>query len=181
MTTQLPRRRKQIQQIQASAKANTVLAKEGLDLEPRPREDQIEMDGDLSDLEDKNLIALMYNMTAWADFAAGQLAVAEIDLEEAESILKQMREQHLVRTWEDDNDDPEAKSRRKGVTVRKAELAAGDDYKQMESNRITAFARRRLLIARMESFIRREALASRELTRRTTRDAPQRRTARLGN
>lgn len=119
-------------------------------------------------------------MTAWADFAAGQLAVAEIDLECAESSMRQLREEHLVRTWEGEQDDTETKGKRKGVTVRKAELFAEETYRAVEEQRLEAYARKRLLTARYESFVRREALASRELTRRTGRDGPQRRTARLG-
>lgn len=122
----------------------------------------------------------MFSMTAWADYAAGQLAVAEIDLECTESAMRQLREEHLVRTWEGEQDDTDSKGKRKGVTVRKAELFAEDGYRKGEECRLEAYARKRLLTARYESFVRREALASRELTRRTGREGPQRRSARLG-
>lgn len=163
-----------------SARVAADLARQELDPPEQPKRASAEISEDISDAEDRTLIGMMVNQTAWADYAAGQLAVAEIDLEEIESAMRQMREQHLVTTYDDHAAEDAPESKKKGVTVRKAELFGQETYKTLESGRLNAYARRRLLLARFESFSRREAVLSRELTRRTGRDGPQRRSAGLG-
>lgn len=149
----------------------------------RPKTDgQPVMPIDLSDLEDRELISLMSRLTVWADYAAGLLAVAEVDLEECESVLKKMRDEHAVTSWEDDHADHEGTVKsRKGVTVRKSELATSAPYVEAEQERLNAYASVKMLGARFESYSRRGALCSRELTRRTDRDSVSRRSARGSN
>lgn len=168
--------RARVEGVLLSAHVAAELARQELDVAPQPKRSSVEIPEDISDAEDGMLIGMMINQTSWADYAAGQLAVAEIDLEEIESAMRQLREKHLVQTHEAVAEDGKGK----GVTVRKAELFSTDTYRTLEQGRLNAYARRRLLMARFESFVRREAVLSRELTRRTGRDGPQRRSGGLG-
>ena len=121
----------------------------------------------------------MSRLTSWADYAAALLAVAEVDLEQSESVLKRMRDEHAVTSWEGDHADTDGPVKgRRGVTVRKSELATSAPYVAAEQDRLNSYARVKMINARFEGYARRGALCSRELTRRTERDPVARRSER---
>ena len=134
----------------------------------RPRSDVPELHGDLTDLEDGALMDLLVAFTRWADFSGGQLALAEVDETYAEALIDKLKAFGYVKGSGDK------------VTTARAELQTTPEYLDASQEKLTAYARRKLLAARHAAFERDAAVVSRELSRRIERDPSARRTARMG-
>lgn len=166
--------RRQAQKLKASLAVAADLEKQHLPLPRRPRSDVPELHGDLTDLEDSDLIDLLVKFTRWADYSGGQLAVADVDERFADAYLDKLKAMGLVETYEDEG------PKKGGVTRARAGKTLDPVYQEAVQDKLNAYARRKLLSARHEAFERDAAVVSRELTRRVERDPSQRRTARYG-
>lgn len=114
--------------------------------------------------------------TRWADFSAGQLALAEVDEAYAEEYVEQLKARGLVETYPDEDETPKKRT----VTELRAAKRLDPVYQEAQQDKLTCYARRKLLAARTAAFERDAAVVSRELSRRIERDPSQRRTARHG-
>lgn len=112
--------------------------------------------------------------TRWADYSGGQLAIAEVDEAYAEEYIDQLKARGLVEIEPVDD----GKSRK--VTELRAAMRLDPVYQDAQQERLTHYARRKLLQARHSAFERDGAVVSRELSRRIERDPSARRTARHG-
>ncbi len=162
-------RRRQQEKLKASLQVAAQLEKESLPLPSRPRTDVPELAGDLTDLEDAELMNQLVLLTRWADYSGAQLAVADVDEKFADALLQRLRAMSTVRA-----------SGAEKITVAKAEAESDPVMVEATDAKLEAYARRKLLQARHEAFERNAAVVSRELTRRVERDAPQRRVHRYG-
>lgn len=167
--------RRRAEQLKESLVVAAELEKQQLPLPRRPRTDLPELHGDLTDLEDSDLIDLLVKFTRWADYSGGQLAVADVDERYADAYLDKLKAMGLVQTY-----DVEDGPKKGGVTRARAEKNLDPVYQDAVQTKLNAYARRKLLAARHEAFERDAAVVSRELTRRVERDPSQRRTSRHG-
>lgn len=161
-------RRRQVQRLKDSLRVAAELEKADLPLPRKPRTELPELHGDLSDLEDGALMDLLVRLTRWADFSGGQLALAEVDETYAEALIDKLKALGYVRAGDDK------------VTKARAEMQLEVEYQAAVQDKLTCYARRKLLTARHGAFERDAAVVSRELSRRIERDPSQRRTARMG-
>lgn len=177
--TALPRRARrtlldsQVTRIEAEAAA-TKLSLGPVDQPPhRPPE----LPDDLTDLNDPQVTNLMVEFTRWADYSAMQLAMAEIDEEAAEEMLRTARAIGLIKAM------PSAEALRRkeeSMTSAKAQVEQTDEVSALRQNRLNAYALRKMLLPRHEAFVRDANVLSRELTRRTDRVGSERRSSWLG-
>jgi hypothetical protein len=136
----------------------------GLAYDEKPRAALPELPDDLTERTSDRLMGLMVDLTAWASYAAGQLAIAAIAEKEAEAELSMAQARAAV----------EAKGA-KTVAAQKAEAAADPEVRAATARLTEAYAMRKALEAVHGGLEAKGKVASRELTRRTgTRDIENR-------
>ena len=109
--------------------------------------------------------------TAWWNYAAAQLADADIAEMRAESNLKYLQATKLVQSWDGNVKDC-------GVTVAKAERDIDPEVVAADEALLTARITKKLTNVVHENCSRCTALVSREITRRGNRDPYERRSNR---
>lgn len=141
---------------------------QGLEIAERPESEMPSMPHDLTELDDRSLMVLYSEVTAWAEFAESQAACAVID------------EKHAARVAEATYRDAVEARRAEGLNVTDARNQAKGDAGVLaaENASFEAEAYRRLVDSVAKRCERDAALVSRELTRRT---AGAERTRRAGS
>jgi len=149
----------EVEAAESSAAAMKKLSLQGLSLPKQPTDPIPPVPDSLSELGDGPLMELFAQLTGWAGFLSGQLAVSEIDERAAESVLEAAEATAMVRDWGGTRDTR--------VAVAKAQRQADPaviEHKQDVANR---YAYRKLVAVLFTNIERNAALVSRELTRRT--------------
>lgn len=155
-------------------KAKADLEKVGLFLAPRPGDGSPELPEDPTALNDSDLMKVFGRFTAWADYLAGQLALAEVDERTLHALAEKQESLVMLRHR------PTTEQLRKGevtMTLIKAEVAQNMDVIERWQEHATVYARRKLLNTMFERADRDAAYLSRELTRRTGGQDPKQRRA----
>jgi hypothetical protein len=120
-------------------------------------------------MDDDRLMRAFAHFVAWQNYAASELAIAEVTEAQAEGALKFEEAQHMVTNWSQARDK---------VTVARAQMALSKRVETARSDVLKAYARRKLAAVVYENCERGANLISRELSRRIGRDAVERRAAR---
>ena len=156
----------------ASLAAVTKLAEQELSMWPE-QDARPSMPKDISEIESDELSRLFTELTAWSNFAAGQLAAAQVD----EYALNKKKD-HLEAKLFLEKDSAKVKGER--VTRINREVAADERMEKLENELTHAYAYRKMVEVISNNFERDVALVSREITRRTN-DFRANRKDRLGS
>lgn len=130
----------------------------GLAMPDQPEGTLPDLPGDLTALSDRSLMALLAELSAWTDYAAGIVAEHQIDEERATADLERERAEASLRH-----------GGQKSVTAQKAAAIADPQVRELDDAYQSVRARRRLVEVVRDSAERRAAVVSRELTRRVGR------------
>jgi len=134
----------------------------------RPQYDLPDLPTNLTDLNDDVLMTLFSQYTGWMNFAATQLAEAEVTEAKAEAQVKFLEAQGMVKNW-----DPKAK-----VTTIRAELATDPKIEAAKGDVLTAYAARKMTQVVYDNCERSVFVVSRELSRRIGASGVERRNLR---
>lgn len=141
------------------------LASKGFTLPDQPSQPSTYLD-DITDLDDVGLVAELALLTAWADYAASQHALAIIEEREAERSLAVAEANHWKR-----------KPVKSTVAELKALSSADESVVEAQDALDQIYAYRKLLQELVARYERDAAVLSRELTRRTSASPVVRRRA----
>jgi hypothetical protein len=155
---------------ESSALAVALLEERGLSLPRRPRGKVPELKDPLTDYGDQELMELLVEHSQWTSYLTTMLSVAEIEEEAAEEVARQTLTEILISL--------EPAYSKETMTERKARASLREDVKEAQKIHREARAYRKLLLGVAEAAERRASNVSREITRRSERDGPDRRTAR---
>ena len=108
------------------------------------------------------MMRLFVGLTRWTDHYAGQLAIAEVEERETETVLEKAKALVLLGKWAHAGKDDR-------ITIAKAEVATDPDVEEWQAKHDEAYARRKMLGVLFQAAERDAAAVSRELTRRTGR------------
>lgn len=153
---------------ETTALAAAALAKRELGPLEKPRGEAPVLDPDyLTVMGDEDLTILMARFTLWADYSQTQLALYAVDENTAKTLLERARAIALVTV------SPSGK-RDDTVTLAKAVAEEQDEFIERYRNALmTAYAFRKIVEGRFESYVRDASIVSREQTRREkVRDEP---------
>lgn len=134
----------------------------GIYLPERPDTEIPSLPDDLTDLDDRDLMALFAEFTAWTDYVNAKRSIAEIDEAEASSDLDYAEVSAIVAAW--DVEQGAASDRR--VTIAKARKAMDEEVRKAQMAKRKAHARRKILVTMADAMDRNTFLISRELSRR---------------
>lgn len=126
----------------------------------RPTMDVGELPRDITLLSSEQLGEKFSVLTAWADYAATQLAVAQVEERAAQKKLEYLENRLLVQRM-----GVAAKGDR--ITLVKAQIAIDQDVRDLELEYEEKYAYRKLVEMMLSNYERDIALVSRELTRRS--------------
>lgn len=126
----------------------------------RPSFDRIELPSDITMLTSEQLGETFTVLTAWADFAATQLAIAQVEERAAVRRLSFLENRLLVERM-----GAAAKGDR--ITLVKAQIAIDPDVQELSQEYEDKYAYRKLVEVMLSNYERDIALVSRELTRRS--------------
>lgn len=157
-----------VQANDASEQAAADAAKRGLTLPPKPVVEMPIMPGatGLTDLDDADLMNVFSELVAWADYAAGQLSIAAIDERAIAQSLEFSEATAMVRWGGDEK-----------VTFARAQRDLDAGVQELKQALISAYALRKITETITNNLERDASLVSRELTRRTSGQAPIQRRA----
>lgn len=128
----------------------------------------------LADLSDDELMRLFVALTRWTDYYAVAMAVSEIDLTFAKTVLDKAEAVAMLKAFQ----AVTPKSDR-STTIAKAEALSDEEVEHWQEAYDVAYATKKLTTVYYEATERDAAVASRELTRRVgKRENNERRTAR---
>lgn len=132
---------------------------QGMPIPPHPRDDMPDMPEDITELEDRDLMALYGKGVAWCNYLSVQLAAALTDEKDASSRVVAEEARVFV--------EESAKSK---VTVARTAVKtdASEELSHFRDRLKDKEAYRRLVEALYSSMERNVQLVSRELTRRTS-------------
>jgi hypothetical protein len=150
----------------ASLRAKQEADKRGLPVPNRPAHEQPEMPEDITDVGDDELMSLMMRLTGWANYLAAQLAMARVDEQYADAVLKKYEAFSAI-----------ANKMEKSVTTAKALAYEDSDFLEAKEEYEQCFAYRKLVEMMYESIDRNNFAVSRELTRRLGRSDRDNRSA----
>lgn len=119
-----------------------------------------ELPRDITDLNSEQLGEKFTVLTAWADYAASQLAIAQIEERAALKKLDYLQNKLLVQKM-----GAAAKGDR--ITLVKAQIAVDQDVLDLDLEYEEKYAYRKLVEMMLANYERDIALVSRELTRRS--------------
>lgn len=126
----------------------------------RPEGEQVRLPSDITDISSEQLGKIFTELTAWTDYIASQLAVAQL---EERAILKQkdlLENKMLVKRMG-------ASVRGERVTTVKAEIAVNQDVIDLDNEYEEKYAYRKLVEMLLNNHERDLSLVSREITRRS--------------
>lgn len=126
----------------------------------RPTMDVGDLPSDITMLSSEQLGEKFTVLTAWADYAATQLAVAQVEERSAQKKLDYLQNKLLVQKM-----GVAAKGDR--ITLVKAQIAIDQDVLDLEMDYEEKYAYRKLVEMMLSNYERDIALVSRELTRRS--------------
>lgn len=126
----------------------------------RPTMDVGDLPSDITMLSSEQLGEKFTVLTAWADYAATQLAVAQVEERSAQKKLDYLQNKLLVQKM-----GAAAKGDR--ITLVKAQIAVDQDVLDLELDYEEKYAYRKLVEMMLSNYERDIALVSRELTRRS--------------
>jgi hypothetical protein len=128
----------------------------------------------LADLSDDELMRLFVALTRWTDYFSVAMAVSEIDMTFAKTVLDKAEAIAMLKAFQ----AVTPKSDR-STTIAKAEAMSDPEVEHWQEAYDTAYAKKKLTVVYYEAAERDAAVASRELTRRVgKRENNERRTAR---
>lgn len=142
----------------ASQQALRRLRASGIPVPEQPEFEAPRLPPDVTELDDRDLMALFGELTTWAEYLATQLAVAGVDERSAEESLKIAEARGAVRHKTE-----------KTVAAVKALVLADPEVLAAREALDSAYAYRKILQPIADGAERRAAFVSRELTRRTGR------------
>lgn len=125
---------------------------------------------DIDELTDKLLMRLFMEFSAWAGYYGYRLAMAEVDEQEYENMLRVEEAKAIIRNWGGTSDAR--------VTVAKAHRDADATVDAERQHLLEKKAVRKLIGTLHENVTRDMNLVSRELTRRTSYTPGERSTIR---
>lgn len=117
-------------------------------------------------MNDDRMMRVFSHFVAWQNYAAFDLARAEVEEAKAEAALKFEEAQHMVLNWQSAKDK---------VTVARAQMAMSPQIEAARAEVLKAYAHRKLAAVIHDNCERGANLISRELTRRLGREAVERR------
>jgi hypothetical protein len=126
----------------------------------RPEGEQVRLPADITDISSENLGLLFTQLTAWTDYIASQVAMAQLE-ERAALKKKEQLETRMLFT----RMGAQAKGER--VTAIKAEVAANQDIIDLDNDYEEKYAYRKLVEMLLSNHERDLSLVSREITRRS--------------
>lgn len=164
MTRQIPRPKTNValEMRKAAEEAEAALLKKGLYLPSKPAVEipQLPTEG-LAELSDDHLMDLFSLLTRWADFLAGQVALAEIDERAQDAVVETAEATAMLADWGGKRDDK--------VTIARATRTLDADVQEMRQEQATRYAYRKLTQVLFGNVERDATLVSRELSRRIGR------------
>jgi hypothetical protein len=146
--------------------AKRLAERQRYDLPPRPRSPIPNVPDDITELDDRELLGLMTEMTRWSEHLGVQLAMAEVDERWVEVEMERARALALLA------------GDAKDVTRTKAKAYESEAYLDAEARYHEAMAYRTLVGVLFNNTERWSSLLSRDLTRRVNRDPRERRVER---
>ena len=126
----------------------------------RPNFDVGELPSDITMLSSEQLGERFSSLTAWADFAATQLAIAQIEERSTQRRLDSLESKMLITKM-----GSAVKGER--ITLVKAQIAADPQIEDLTIELEEKYAYRKLVEVLLNNYERDIALVSRELTRRS--------------
>jgi hypothetical protein len=126
----------------------------------KPEGEQVTLPSDITDITSENLGELFTRLTAWTDYIASQLAVAQLEERASQKKLEFLENTLLVRRM-----GAHVKGER--VTTVKAEIAINQDVVDLSNEYEEKYAYRKLVEMLLNNHERDLALVSREITRRS--------------
>lgn len=160
-----------IERTEKSLAAQADLEKAGLDLPAKPEVDYPELPSrSLVELPDKALMDTFQEFVEWADYVAGQMAIAEIEERLCETMIRRIEAEAIVRNR------PEKAS--EAVTWAKAEKELDPTFQEWLDKLDVIYAYRKMVSVLVESLERDAQLLSREITRRVGHEPKARRVQR---
>jgi hypothetical protein len=126
----------------------------------KPAGDQIQLPSDITELSSESLGELFTQLTAWTDYIASQLVLAQLE-ERAALKKKDFLENKLM------HGRMGAQVRGERVTAIKAEIALNPDLLSLDNDYEEKYAYRKLVEMLLNNHERDLALVSREITRRS--------------
>jgi hypothetical protein len=126
----------------------------------KPDTEQVTLPSDITDITSENLGELFTRLTAWTDYIASQLAVAQLEERAAQKKLEFLENTLLVKRM-----GAHVKGER--VTTVKAEIAIHQDVVDLSNDYEEKYAYRKLVEMLLNNHERDLSLVSREITRRS--------------
>lgn len=144
---------------ESSRAAQQQLAKQGLGIEPaRPAKNPPQLPEELTDLRDRELMALMTELSKWSAFLGYQKSAAEVDERFAAQRVERLAALQQI------------KNKGGSVSAMKASTWADEDFGAAKEAEQEAYAYRKLVEALYNSVEKDSFVVSRELTRRIGRN-----------
>jgi hypothetical protein len=126
----------------------------------KPDTEQVTLPSDITDVTSENLGELFTRLTAWTDYIASQLAVAQLEERAAQKKLEFLENTLLVKRMG-------AHIKGERVTTVKAEIAIHQDVVDLSNEYEEKYAYRKLVEMLLNNHERDLSLVSREITRRS--------------
>jgi hypothetical protein len=127
----------------------------------KPEGEQVQLPSDITDISSEDLGNLFTRLTAWTDYIASQLTMAQ--LEERAALKKK---DYLENTLLIKRMGSQTKGER--VTTVKAEIAVNEDVVALDNDYEEKYAYRKLVEMLLTNHERDLSLVSREITRRSS-------------
>jgi hypothetical protein len=138
---------------------STIASDWGLDF-TKPDLEQVQMPADITMLSSEQLAEKFTQLTAWADYIASQLAVAQIEERAAQRSLDVAENKLLVKLMA-------SAGRGDRITLVKAQVSVDDTVLALAQTAEEKYAYRKLVEMMLNNHERDLQLVSREITRRT--------------
>lgn len=126
----------------------------------RPEGEQVTLPSDITEISSEALGHLFTKLTAWTDYIASQVTIAQLDERAALKKKEQLENTLMFKRM-----GAQAKGER--VTAIKAEIAAMQDVVDLDNDYEQKYAYRKLVEMLLNNHERDLALVSREITRRS--------------
>lgn len=138
------------------------LDQQGLGLDRETFMPQPKLPGDITEIDDKDLMRLYTHFSAYSDFVNTQLACAIIDEKEAQRNIEYAESEAMLR-----HQSANAKTT---VTIIKALVDGDPTLSDLRTDALNKYSYRKMLETMANNLERNTSVCSRELTRRTSGD-----------
>jgi len=126
----------------------------------------------IGSIDDDTLMETFVQFTEWLNYVSVEMAQAEVEEEKTEAALEFFKAKGMALNWDMDG------KKDKKVTVARARMLASPEYQKLQSDYLTAYARRKMTAAICAGCERSAAIMSRELSRRIGAAGGERRASR---